>query len=228
MQNTPSTSVSVTRSPLFKLPWKLRDTLDIVDMQNTSSTSVSVTRSPLFKLPRELRDKIYEYAVYSGDDGICYITREDGIPEPSLLFTCKVVREEAVEVFYNVNSVRPKVISLHPAAVVLHARKLRSLMMKGLRTKGTDAITFDYNSLEFRTLESLQGNLMLWLQYVHVGEIRITPEFPKKKTTDSDAHLKIINSMFKIARGMGRSPWDYVKAILDDIWRGLIAVAKEA
>lgn len=95
-------------------------------MQDSSSTSSSIDHSPLFTLARELRDKIYEYAVNCGDDdGICTVTRRRGIPEPPLLFTCKVIREEALEVFYSINSFRAGLLrdDLHPAGKLLLLRK---------------------------------------------------------------------------------------------------------
>lgn len=98
----------------------------------------------MFKLPRELRDKIYEYAVYSNDNGRCVVTRKDGIREPPLLLTCKTIREEAIEVFYGVNNFYIVILAFHPAAWVLYGHKKQSLELQGFRFgNGDNRMSYD-------------------------------------------------------------------------------------
>lgn len=150
--------------------------LKAVNMQDSSSTSSSIDHSPLFKLPRELRDNIYEYAVYSeDDDGICTVTRRRGIPEPPLLFTCNIIREEAVEVFYSVNIFRVNLLrdDLHPAAKLLLVRKQRALATKGLNTLKDRSITvfpigyLDDLMTKVGKVVGFEYRLWLWLEYAH-------------------------------------------------------------
>lgn len=86
----------------------------------------------MFKLPTELRLRIYEYAVYRGEDGLCKITRKDGIPEPALLFTCKAIRAEAIAVFYTVNIFHTIMEFYHPAVLILMPRKKDALIAAGI------------------------------------------------------------------------------------------------
>jgi hypothetical protein len=114
----------------------------------TSTATSSIADSPLFKLPPELRLRIYEYAVYSeDDDGKCKVTREHGIPEPPLLFTCKTVRGEAISSFYSVNNFHNIVELLHPATIVLTMRKKNSLLAQGERFKGRFRVSGPHSSL---------------------------------------------------------------------------------
>lgn len=88
------------------------------------STAQSIADSPPFKLPPELRNRIYEYTFASLGNSII-IKQENGIPEPSLLASCKIIRREAIGIFYSpdVNDLEITIDSFHPARVTLWARK---------------------------------------------------------------------------------------------------------
>lgn len=89
------------------------------------SSTRSIADSPLFRLPPELRNRIYEYAVLSPGDPMININEDNGIPEPSLLASCKTTRREAIGIFYSpsFNDVRMTIDSFHPAMVIIWARK---------------------------------------------------------------------------------------------------------
>jgi hypothetical protein len=94
-------------------------------METTPALPSSVKDSPLFKLPQELRDVIYESS-YSTET-YATVTKEAGIPEPGLLSTCKVIRQEAIAVFYG--ETRPNFIieSDDPAVLLLWDGKKKYL-----------------------------------------------------------------------------------------------------
>jgi hypothetical protein len=81
--------------------------------------------SLLLDLPPELRVRIYEYAVWT--DGVCLITKAGGVPEPPLLMTSKMVRREAMDVYYSTNAMRFVVTSYDYAAEQLMLHKLKIL-----------------------------------------------------------------------------------------------------
>ena len=76
-----------------------------------------MAHSPLFKLPRELRDYIYDYTFCSSRRH--RITRDEGIPEPALLLTCKAIREEAAVLFYGCSRLTLNIISYDPTTILL-------------------------------------------------------------------------------------------------------------
>lgn len=130
---------------------------------DSTPKATPIAASPLFKLPAELRLRIYEYALYSEDhDGICEITRNEGIPEPALLFTCKVARHQGIAVFNTVNSIRLIADSFHPAVHSLLVRKVASIRRSSAHIKGLDVQIYTTGRRNFR-------NLTLWLQNVHSG-----------------------------------------------------------
>lgn len=199
-------------------------------MQSNPVLPPSVSRSPMFKLPRELRDKIYEYAVYSNDDGRCIVTHNDGIREPPLLLTCKTIREEAIEVFYGVNDF-PSLSwhSIPPPGFCMDAKSSRSSCKAfDSATATTKCSTMRKPRVAFfGEVEDQQGNLMSWLHYVHAEGTPCPPEMRDHESKKWDSHSKIINSMFKIVQAMKEHSWDEVKAILESIHCGLLALAKQ-
>jgi hypothetical protein len=76
--------------------------------------------------PPEIRVQIYDYALYTtNNEGFCVVTKEGGIPEPPLLFTCKAIRKEATEVFYHRNLFLLKMTAWDLATEVLITRKTK-------------------------------------------------------------------------------------------------------
>jgi hypothetical protein len=122
------TQLNIIR-PYLASPRRLTQTI-------TPTATTSIVNSPLFKLSAELRLRIYEYAVYSDNDGIYTVTRTYGIPESPLLFTCKIIREEAISSFYGVNNFQILVEKVHPAACIIIIRKRKSLEAQGVLVKG--------------------------------------------------------------------------------------------
>jgi hypothetical protein len=116
-------------------------------IHTTTSTAPSpIADSPLFKLPAELRIRIYADALYSDDNGECKVTRKHGIPEAPLLSTCKVIRGEAISMFYTLNSFRLAEKNSHPADFAMVQRKKKSLEAQGvpIGDKDSEIIDFGY------------------------------------------------------------------------------------
>jgi hypothetical protein len=194
---------------------------------DSTAMATSVAASPLFKLSAELRLQIYEYVMESdrntfsmnGEKGCCRATRADGIPEPALLFTCKAVREEAIQTFYTVNIFAAVVEDCHPAAHVLMARKKVVLQAMGM----------DTTKIEVRNSSDLGKNfqnLILWLQHVHQGDM-IPSTWAATRFSSAKMKLattaRFIHSFINIAKAMRGSPWAEDEKILRDLRGGLIA-----
>lgn len=106
---------------------------DVSSLEGSSASSPSVAHSSLFKLPRELRDYIYEYSFCSlyttyreGVRGI-EMNKQGGIPEPALLFTSRILREEAATLFYGRRRFFIFIDSYDPAIMVLWKQKRQRL-----------------------------------------------------------------------------------------------------
>jgi hypothetical protein len=111
-----------------------------------STATASIADSPLFKLPAELRLRIYVDVVYSDDNGECKVTRKHGIREAQILLTSKVIREEAISLFYTLNSFRLVEGNSQAADFAMVQRKKRSLEAQGVPfgNKNSEIIDFGY------------------------------------------------------------------------------------
>lgn len=136
------------------------------------TTAHPVADCALFKLPPELRNRIYEYGVaIDPDEGVgtwpeetpgdIKITRENGIPEPALLTTCKTDRREAIEVYYNLHSVRLVMDSFDSTPAVLGKRKQISLSTQYDLKVQEEPVWVE--SPDQRSW----ANLKIWLERVH-------------------------------------------------------------
>jgi hypothetical protein len=186
----------------------------------------SVARSRLFKLPSKIRRKNFEYAVYSDDKGTCRVTIAYGIPEPPLLFTCEAILHEAIRTFYGVNKFTPVVESFHPGALILIARKNKSIKASGVVVNKDPILGFA--GFTFWTNLSPQQwlNLRMWLQYYHAGEIR-RYNFSKVYSRFGPSYTRalFVENLFKIVVAMRKRPWAEVGGIIDSLYQGLVAEA---
>lgn len=176
--------------------------------------------SMLLKLPAELRLRIYEYALYIDGEGICEITRNEGIPEPALLLTCKVVRDEGVAIFYAVNTVRLVTESFYPAVHNLIARKVSALRTTGVNVKKLDVEICASGKRNFQ-------NLTFWVQFLHSGKT-MNPSLAEPQVSAAmDPEPMFVDSLFRIAAGMRERPWAEVLRVVNGLRGGLIALDKE-
>jgi hypothetical protein len=109
--------------------------------------------------PPEIRVQIYDYALYTtNNEGFCVVTKEGGIPEPPLLFTCKAIRKEATEVFYHRNLFLLKMTAWDLATEVLITRKTK--------VWGDDRMYWRQQTTD----DAQWKNLMSWFRRYREGE----------------------------------------------------------
>jgi hypothetical protein len=198
---------------------------DAPSLQDIPAFSSSVAHSPLFKLPRELRDYIYEYSfcnLYTTyDDGsrAIEITKEAGIPEPALLVTSKILREEAAALFYGHTRLALAIDSYDPAVMLLWKQKSQHLTQScGL----TPARLFSYSHDGPREWDNLKLMLRLYLAEKVQALYAYPPSSP-----EYDAEERFIYGLFKAVRRMRCHPWQAVEPVLDMLRPGLIALHPE-
>lgn len=99
------------------------DTVAMTTSGNSARLGRSVAHSPLFKLSAELRNTIYRLVLVEDHDDCCVepvvVDAITGIPEPGLLLSNKVVRSEALGIFYYENHWDCEVRNFDPAPVLL-------------------------------------------------------------------------------------------------------------
>jgi len=188
---------------------------------SSTASSSSVALSPLFKLPRELRDYFYEYSFYSlytpapgGEYGI-KITKNEGIPEPALLLTCKIIREEAVMQFYGQTRLNLVIHSYDPATMLLWNAKRVHLMR-------------DYNLVAAVKFASRTGpiswdNLKRTLQLVHSGH-HLFVTIGARGAPNYSEEEEFLQGMTSVARSMYYQEWDFVEDTLQMLRQGLVAL----
>jgi hypothetical protein len=187
----------------------------------------SVAKSNLYKLPFKIRGRIIDDVVRIDDNRTCEVTWQSGIPEPPLLFTCKIIRKEATAAFYGVNKFRAVVDSLHPGALVLIERKSKSLRASSVLIR--EDRNPQYVDLSYWYLSSKEWhNLRLWLQYIHAGELD-RPNRGRKSAgklvfrhCESRVHPECVKSLFEIALAVDHRPWAEVGEIIDSLHQGLV------
>ena len=178
----------------------------------------SVAHSPLFKLPKELRDYIYEYAFCTPPHQRT-ITKGGGIPEPALLFTCKIVRQEACPLFYGRQRLILVIDSYDPAVMVFwRLKKEQFARAYGLTSSGLHT----YRRIGPRNWNSLKTMLRLHL----AGKIGSLYRSLSGSQRVKDEGL-FVAGLFKAVRKMKGWPWHRVEAVLDMLRPGLVKLHKE-
>jgi hypothetical protein len=168
--------------------------------------------SLLLDLPPELRLRIYEYAVWT--EGVCLITKAGGVPEPPLLMTSKMIRREAMDVYYSTNAMRFVVTSYDHATEQLMLHKLEILAARyGIQTKMfSAAFEGPPNWTNFKSwLQSLQGS----------GRAHVRLEDPG---TDGKKVDRMVIGMMGSAVAMRSLPSKEAEANLELLRVGLIAI----
>jgi hypothetical protein len=183
-------------------------------MENNLTPSSSVDQSPLFRLPPELRDMIYEYAFSTNT--CARVTKEAGILEPALLSTCKVVRDEAIAVFYGQERLILVVRSYDPSVMLLWDFKRRYLAR-------------NYDLVPARPKILHQGapmwvKLRLSLQLYHGRKLRALLYASPQGTPNYDEQKLFIGGLFEAVRAMRDRPWEEVRGVLDRLRPGLVGL----
>lgn len=173
----------------------------------------SVANSPLFKLPPELRLRIYEYTM-CGKRHI-KITRDEGIPEPALLLTCKIIRDEAIASFYEENDFTLISHADDPAVMVLWESKLLHLAQ-------SHDILLEKPGLR-RTGPPNWNNLKQFFRLYHEEKVHAIGAHPPG-SEDYDDEAFFIRGLFKAVCSMRSQPWSEMEELLDHLRPGLIGL----
>lgn len=195
---------------------------EVVSGQSDSTAaSSSVALSPLFKLPRELRDYIYEYSFYSlytpngSREPDIKVTKDEGIPEPALLLTCKIVREEAVMLFYGQTRLNLVIHSYDPATMLLWSAKRVHLKREYNLTAATQNVS--------RAGPISWINLKRNLQLIHSGH-HVFVTIGARGAPNYSAEEEFLQGMANVARSMYYEEWEFVEDILQMLRQGLVAL----
>lgn len=169
----------------------------------------AIAKSPLFKLPPEMRNHIYSYAL-AIEGGVCRVTREEGVPEPNLLFACKLVRKEAIGIFYHINEVKVVLRDFHPAADILFTSKSRALSHELINLPKAERL-YD-GSMNWH-------NLKLWLRAIHAGKADAWKRREQQTSVQETAKAKgnMVKSFRRLVKRLSHKPWDHVEPILENI-----------
>jgi hypothetical protein len=139
------------------------------------------------------------------------------IQEPALLLTCKLIRQEAIGIFYAENKFMADTPGFDPRAYLLLRRKIISLLENyGCR-------------IPMRVCISVRGppcwrNLLAWLKRFHAG-IFPPPMLGEGFARENSIREAIfVMSMFRIAAGARGQPWHEVEGILFGLRGGLKAL----
>ncbi|KAL1586683.1 hypothetical protein WHR41_04616 [Cladosporium halotolerans] len=176
----------------------------------------SVAKSPLFKLPPELRNMIWEYATYEEHvgPGECIVSTANGVPEPALTRTCKIIREESLGMYFNINEVVLIIKDFNVDAALFLARKLRDLM-----DRDNVHVPQYYFS---QTGQRNWHNLKNWLKMTHASKVRgmLGTLDPVETVPDE---WRVIFGLFNTVALMDSKPWAEIEPTLEHLRYGLIA-----
>jgi hypothetical protein len=181
------------------------------NMESTPTLPSSINHSPLFSLPQELRDMIYEYAFRI--DTCASVTKEAGIPEPALLSTCKIVREEAIPIFYGQRRLNLVVHQFDPAVLLLWETRKQHLAR-------------EYKLMPTKQWFLIDGrrswdHLMRCLHLYHSGTIP-EPKIGLPNHPSRSDEKNFVRGLYKVVRPMKGQPWSEVRSVLCMLRPGLV------
>lgn len=164
--------------------------------------------------PAELRNRIYEYALYTD---LCRLTKQNGVPEPPLLWACKQVRNEAIGIFYYIN-----VLQVDAGTARLFERKRPVLLTI------YDVRIHEIAIVTERSIPKNGRNLMRFLQCYHAAKCPTRSDFLEtshtldaERTAPHVPFQRFLFGMGRVVYAMKTTPWDTVEVILALLRRGL-------
>lgn len=158
--------------------------------------------SLLLELPGEVRNRIFRHVLVSDDE---IPIDKTNFKQPTLLRTCKTIKNEASPIYYHENSFR-FCVELHDSTAMTswwqHAKSSRKGGIRG---------TTDYH------IDDLSGcswsNLLTWLRRFHAGMI---PGFLEMHLIASDDSIDAqLVTLFRVAGVMRGLPWETVVKVLE-------------
>jgi hypothetical protein len=179
----------------------------------TTALPSTVTQSHFWKLPPELQDRIYEYVLYQ--PGWCTVTQQHGIPEPPLLFACKLTRKEALGIFYAMNLFQVDAPAFDPELYDLFAQKDNKHESYDRHVVG---VCMDPRSPRH------WRNLLAWLKGHHAGSLPRPWLHSNFTLRFSAQEAAFVASLFMITAGSRGRSWLEVEDVLVGLHSGLRAM----
>lgn len=183
-----------------------------------ASTDSSVAHSPLFRLSPELRNTIYRLVLVEDHDEYeiwPVEVDEFGVPEPALLLSNKVIRSEALGVFYYENHFSCTVRNFNPAPVLLLQSKFK---MPFDEHPMFISIRSDRRDITRKTWK----NLVAWIHMYHKGKC---PSFfhgvdcHDQFGRDERAEMALVQGLFDVAEKCPKLSTQALDCvIMEDVW----------
>ena len=182
---------------------------------NSARLGSSVAHSPLFKLSAELRNTIYRLVLVEGHDGWfgeepVVVDKINGIPEPGLLLSNKIVRSEASGIFYYENHWNCEVRNYDPAPVLLLQSKLKMPFSKHPMFINITSVRREVDGKTWRILVS-------WLHLCHK---RKCPSFFHGIDCISDygrdayVEMSVLHGLFEVVERCPEMPSDMLDRVI--------------
>lgn len=181
----------------------------------------SVAHSPLFKLSAELRNTIYRLVLVEDHDDFCIgpvvVDDINGISEPGLLLSNKIVRFEALGIFYYENDWDCRVRNYDPAPVLLLQSKFKMPFSE-------HPMFISITSISRKVDHQTWHNLTSWIQMCHERKcpslfhgVDCIDQFGRDQFPD----MSLLQGLFDIAERcpqMSSETLDCVMAHMETAW----------
>ena len=165
-------------------------------------------KSAFFNLPAELRNRIYEFVLLQEDDEAIEIG-STGVPEPSLLLTCKQIRKEGLPIYYEENTFDIFSRDFDSSVMLKWAERSRLVTTE-------EALASGNNHVRSSSMQPNWLNLSLWLERYHKKEVHDCIYHPTKAPAHFSADLRVVGVMFCLVLSLRDRPWSGVKQLLDE------------
>lgn len=186
---------------------------------NSARLDSSVSHSPLFRLSAELRNTIYRLVLVEdcdswGCEQPVVIDKDSGIPEPALLLSNKIIRSEALGIFYHENDFDCQVRNFHPAPVLLLQSKLK---MPFSKHPMLISITSIHRDVSYGTWD----NLVSWLHLCHK---RQCPSFfhgtdcISEYGRDAQAEMSVLLGLFEVVERCPEMPSEMLDRVIASMY----------
>lgn len=199
---------------------RLADLMDLDEpaaWDNSTRLPDSVAHSPLFKLSPELRNLIYRFTLV--EEKRISINKRQGIPEPTLLSVCKIIRAETFGIYYQENKFVCQLDSYDPAALCLVKRKLDTNKMSNQKT-GLSRYQIHVFGRGSPDWKNLMSSLLAYHQRRCAGITRVANE------RRSGPELILVTGLFgmvKVAHGNPSISLETMRLLIEQARPALVA-----
>lgn len=195
---------------LLKLPGELRNRVNLQKHMFTTCSELTNLCSQIYRYVLVLP----EHAPGAGSISI----NANGYDRPKLLSTCKVIRKEALKIFYQENTFKIHVNNYDSLLLVRWDSHLRSMRV---RQRGEVVVAI----IEVLN-EPRWANLLLWLERRHGRKVRYRVQTPREllglQHADGAADY-LMGAMFMTVDEFRDQPWSRVEKHIQNFRPALIA-----